>query len=144
MASCSPVKSQLSQTHNQPVWCPWAQEAMEYNVLVKWNNRQWLSLRLCKSSQVTWMRTLRQHLSGHFLLGHFSQTPQPLRWTILNFMPYIGSDNCRESNFHVCNAFRTYFNSLNGGRIVLPLFGFVPPLKCVPPLILCGGLSLNL
>jgi len=22
--------------------------------------------------------------------------------------------------------------------------GFVPPLKCVPPPILCGGLSLNL
>src|SRR6218665_2170987 len=39
---------------------------------------------------------------------------------------------------------RAYFNSLNGGTNVPPLSGFVPPLKCVPPPILCGGLSLNL
>src|SRR6218665_1121914 len=38
---------------------------------------------------------------------------------------------------------RAYFNSLNGGTNVPPLYGFVPPLKCVPPPTLCGGLSLN-
>src|SRR6218665_243394 len=32
---------------------------------------------------------------------------------------------------------RAYFNSLNGGT----LSGFVPPLKCVPPPILCSDLS---
>src|SRR6218665_1178413 len=39
---------------------------------------------------------------------------------------------------------RAYFNSLNVGTNVPALSGFVPPLKCVPPPILCGGLSLNL
>src|SRR6218665_1165630 len=45
-------------------------------------------------------------------------------------------------NRRVC--FRACFNSLNGGTNVPPLSGFVPPLKYVPPPILCGGLSLNL
>src|SRR6218665_2041628 len=36
---------------------------------------------------------------------------------------------------------RAYFNSLNGGTNVPPLSGFVPPRKCVPPLILRGGFS---
>ena len=38
---------------------------------------------------------------------------------------------------------RAYLNSVNGGTNVPPLSGFVPPLKCVPPPTLCGGLSLN-
>ena len=50
----------------------------------------------------------------------------------------------RNSNASSTLSSKAYFDSLNGGTNVPPLSGFVPPLKCVPPLILSGGLRLNL